>query len=93
MHAICNRLGSKRELFIDTKFKKPLKRLGVCDKERIKSLLLSYHCMYKVKGEIDQLRDGLGALGVLNALARNASLMKSSLCPSLQLVCKDADTL
>ena len=64
------------DLLLETGFKKPLTQLELSDKQRVQSLLLNYHCILKVKGEMDQFREGLESLGVMKALSRNASLLK-----------------
>ena len=64
------------ELLMETGFKKPLKHLQMADREHLQSVLLLYHCILKVKAEMDQFREGLSTLGVLTALENNSSLMK-----------------
>ena len=64
------------ELLMETGFKKPLNHLQMADREHLQSVLLLYHCILKVKAEMDQFREGLSALGVLTALENNSSLMK-----------------
>lgn len=64
------------DLLLETGFKKPLKQLGLSDCERLQTVLLLYHCVLKVKAEMDQFREGLSALGVLTAMENNSSLMK-----------------
>ena len=65
------------ELLLETGFRKPLMSLGLSDKKRVQEVLLGFHCVLKVKGEMDQFRQGLSSLGVLQALNNNASTMKS----------------
>ena len=43
-----------------------MKYLRLADKDRLQSVLLGYQ---KVKGEMDQFREGLEALGVLKSLS------------------------
>jgi hypothetical protein len=64
------------DLLLETGYKKPLKLLGMSDRENLQSVLLLYHCVLKVKAEMDQFREGLSSLGVLTALQSNSSLMK-----------------
>ena len=69
------------ELLLETGLKKPIKCLGMSDRQRLQEVLLGYHCLLKVKGEMDQFREGLSSLGVLQALTQNSELMKSLFLP------------
>ena len=53
------------ELLLESGFKKPISTLGISDQKRLRGLLLGYHCLLKMKGEMDQFREGLASLGVL----------------------------
>ena len=46
-------------LLQETGFRKPVCMLTVSDKAHLKSALLDYHCMVKVKAEMDQFSDGM----------------------------------
>ncbi len=46
------------------------------DKPAIKSSLLDYHCMIKVKGAMDQFAEGLEELRVLQLIKRFPALTK-----------------
>ena len=45
------------ELILSTGFRKPLCSLALEDKASLKSILLDYHCMLKVKAEMDQFAE------------------------------------
>ena len=47
------------------------------DRQRLQEMILSYHCLLKVKAEMDQFWEGLSSLGVLQALTQNPSLMRN----------------
>ena len=53
-------------LLQETGFRKPVCMLTVSDKAHLKSALLDYHCMVKVKAEMDQFSDGMQTLQVLD---------------------------
>ena len=40
------------ELLLEAGFKKPLKCLGMPDRQRLQEVILSYHCLLKVKAEM-----------------------------------------
>ena len=71
------------ELLLECGFKKPISTLGISDKQQLQALLLGYHCLLKVKSEMDQFREGLASLGVLKCLSdeKVAPLMKSLFLP------------
>ena len=65
------------ELLLSTGFRKPLCSLAMEDKECLRSVLLDYHCLLKVKAEMDQFAEGLKSLGVLDMLKRHPDLFSS----------------
>ena len=58
-------MDESAELLLSTEFRKPLCRLAIEDKECLRLVLLDYHCLLKVKAEMDQFVEGLKSLGVL----------------------------
>ena len=64
------------DLLLATGFRKPLTKLQVADRAMIKSSLLDYYCLLKVKAEIDQFSEGLEDLGLLAMMKRQPSLFK-----------------
>ena len=65
------------ELILSTGFRKPLCSLALEDKASLKSILLDYHCMLKVKAEMDQFAEGLKTLGVLDMVKNYPDLFSS----------------
>ena len=63
-------------LLFETGFRKPTVQLTVSDKITIKSSLLDYHCMIKVKAAMDQFAEGLDVLNVLQLIKRFHHLAK-----------------
>ena len=53
------------ELILATGYKKGLATLGLDDRADVRGALLDYHCILKVKAEMDQFADGLNSVGVL----------------------------
>ena len=64
------------DLLLETGYRKPLQQLCLLDKGALRSALLDYHCVLKVKAEMDQFKEGLTSLGVLNAITTYPALMK-----------------
>ena len=58
-------IDESAELLLSTGFRKPICRLAIEDKECLRSVLLDYHCLLKVKAKMDQFAEGLKSLGVL----------------------------
>ena len=59
-----------------TGYRKAICNLTLQDKESLKSALLDYHCLLKVKAEIDQFAGGLADVGVLQYVKQFPDLMK-----------------
>ena len=58
------------ELLLDTGFRKAICSLAMGDKPMLKSSLIDFHCLMKVKTEMDQFIDGLFSLGVVDAIRK-----------------------
>ena len=67
-------MDESSELLLSTEFRKPLCRLAIEDRECLRSALLDYHCMLKVKAEMDQFAEGLMSLGVLEMVKHHPDL-------------------
>lgn len=63
-------------LLFETGYRKPTVQLTLSDKVAIKSSLLDYHCMIKVKAAMDQFAEGLDVLHVLQLIKRFPHLTK-----------------
>ena len=59
-----------------TGYKKAVCTLCVEDKGNIRAALLDYHCLLKVKGEMDQFIEGISAVGVLEFVKKHPDVMK-----------------
>ena len=64
------------ELLFAPGFRKAVCSLGVADKLILKSSLIDFHCLMKVKAEMDQFADGLTLLGILDAMRKQPDVMK-----------------
>ena len=51
--------------------------LDLCNQEELKRVLCVHHILLKSKPELDQLREGLGALRVLEIMEKNPSCLES----------------
>ena len=57
-------------------YRKPLCRLDLNDKVTLKSALVDYHCLLKVKAAMDQFCDGLQQVGVLQLARTHPKVLK-----------------
>ena len=57
-------------------YRKPLCRLYPKDKSTLKSALVDYHCMLKVKAVMDQFCEGLQEVGVLQLVRVHPNIFK-----------------
>ena len=64
------------EYLVVTGYRKAICNLGVMDKGSLKAALLDYHCLLKVKAEMDQFMDGLNDVGVLEYIRKYPDLLK-----------------
>lgn len=64
------------EMLLSTGYRKALSRLSLEDKANIRAALLDYHCMLKVKAEMDQFGEGLADAGVLQYVKQYPGIMK-----------------
>ena len=64
------------DLLSQTGYRIAITRLTMGDKMGVKSALIDYHYMVKVKAATDQYKDGLNELGVLSMVQENPSVWK-----------------
>lgn len=64
------------ELLYATGFRKAVCDLTLEDTAIIKSSLIDYHCILKVKAEMDQFLEGLESLGIIDAIKSQPEVMK-----------------
>ncbi len=69
-------IDEAQSLLSEAGFFKPLIRLTMEDKSKLTSVLISYHCMTKVKAAMDQFVEGLESLGVLEWIRSNPEKWK-----------------
>ncbi len=75
------------DLLLATGYRKALCSLCLEDRDSIQSALLDYHCMLKVKAEMDQFSEGLADVGVLKYVKKYPDLMKSLfICDESKLI-------
>lgn len=72
------------ELLMTTGFQKPICRLEVEDRDCIRGALVDYHCLLKVKAEIDQFTEGLEDVGVLRFLRESPEVLKPLIMDSCE---------
>lgn len=63
-------------LLLETGFRKAVSLLTLSDKGLLRSTLLDYHCMVKVKAEMDQFAQGLDVLGAHQLIKKFCVLSK-----------------
>ena len=63
-------------LLLETGFSKPICELTLSDKSLLRSSLLDYHCMLKVKACMKQYMEGLNELGILDMIKKHPEAMK-----------------
>ena len=63
-------------LLYETGFRKAGSLLTVADKDNVKSVLVDYHCMLKVKACMDQFAGGLQELNVIAKMDQYPNIMK-----------------
>ena len=63
-------------MLLDTGYRKPICHLSLSDIVNLRSTLLDYHCMLKVKASMDQFLEGLEDLKVLCFLQKYPEIIK-----------------
>ena len=63
-------------LLQETGYRKPICHLKMSHKDGLRSTLVDYHCMLKVKAAMDQFAEGLEELHVLEVMRKHSILMK-----------------
>ena len=64
------------DLLLTTGFQKPVCALEVEDRSSIRSALVDYHCLIRVKAEMDQFRDGLTDVGITDFLKQYSDITR-----------------
>ncbi len=63
-------------VLLETGFSKPVSRLKLSDREVIRGSLLDYHCLVKVKAQMDQFGEGVEQAGVGKFLKTHSEALK-----------------
>ena len=63
-------------LLFETGYRKPPRSFTLADRNEIVSLLTTYHCLIKVKAEVDQFIEGLKVLNVDELVRKHPNEMK-----------------
>ena len=63
-------------LLLDTGYSKPISTVTLVDRNKISDVLKKYHCLIKVKAEIDQFIEGLRSLNIEHYIQSYSELMK-----------------
>lgn len=65
------------DFIVDAGFSKPLSSITMEIKEELVKVLCLHHILLKAKAELDQLKEGLQSLGVLNIMKNSPSFFLS----------------
>ena len=63
-------------VLLETGYRKAICRLELSDKISLRSTLVDYHCMLKVKALMDQFAEGLQELHVLDMMRKHSDIMR-----------------
>ena len=74
--ALRSTVMSATDLVLEAGFSKPIQRLSLVDRDEIINLVSLHHCILKSKAELDDLKNGLGALGVSDIIASYPDLLR-----------------
>ena len=69
-------LDEAATLPLDTGFRKPTSRLTLSNRSALRSALLDFHCMLKVKTCMDQHMEGLNDLDILDMIRKYHGFFK-----------------
>ena len=73
------------ELLIDCGYSKPLRNCVLDDKAEMLECAILHFTHYRIRAELDQLKQGLAKVGVLPAIQRSPNLWKALLCADKSL--------
>ncbi|XP_068751097.1 G2/M phase-specific E3 ubiquitin-protein ligase-like [Montipora capricornis] len=65
---------------LDCGFPKPLALLQLAERDEIVECAIVHYTHYRIRGELDQLKEGLAKVGVLEAITRDPDLFKPLFC-------------
>ena len=61
---------------LDCGFPKPLALLQLAERDEVVECAIVHYTHYRIRGELDQLKEGLAKVGVLEAITRDPDLFK-----------------
>lgn len=64
------------DLAMECGWSKPIANLELTSREELKKVICVHHILLKCKAEMDQLREGLVALGVMEIMVNNPSCLQ-----------------
>ena len=70
---------SGADTVIDAGFSKPITNLTLADRDEVIHIIALHHTILKCKAELDDLKNGLGALGVGDMLKYHPDILQSFL--------------
>jgi len=73
------------EFLIDCGYSKPLHGCVLDDKKEMVECVILHFTQYRIRAELDQLKEGLAKVGVLPAIERRPHLWKPLLCAAQSL--------
>lgn len=72
--------ADKFEFLMDCGYSKPLRDCVLDDKKEMLECVILHFTRYRIRAELDQLKEGLTKVGVLPAIQRRTNLWKPLLC-------------
>ena len=73
------------EFLIDSSYSKPLRDCVINDKREILECVILHFTHYRIRAELDQLKEGLAKVGVLPAIQRRPNIWRPLLCADRRL--------
>ena len=65
---------------LDCGFPKPLALLQLAERDEVVECAIVHYTHHRIRGELDQLKEGLAKVGVLEAITRDPDLFKPLFC-------------
>lgn len=73
------------EFLFDCGYSKALASCNLSDRPEMLECVIVHFTHYRVRAELDQLKEGLAKVGILRAIQTNPFLFKPLLCPDIRL--------
>ena len=78
--------GDDFEFLLDCDYSKPLRDCVLDDKKEMLECVILHFTHYRIRAEVDQLKEGLAKVGVLAAIQSRINLWKDNLVLSTGLI-------